>query len=742
MDRSKRLFWGASACLVMALANAGLAQAQAQAAAAPPADPAKSTDAEDILVVGQNVSLNTESSTGSRLGLTLMQTPASIAVLDGDDMRARGDMSVIDAVSRAPGITSVANPGNGGTALAARGFSGQGSVLQLIDGVRLFPVAGTITFPTDPWNVDRIEVLNGPASVLYGQGSLGGAVNVITKTPTGDRTRIDAEAGYGSQNTAHVAAGIGGPATSTLSYRVDASYRRSDGYVDRGGSHSLALSGALRFAPNETLSLTLRDDYGDVHPTKYFGTPLIDGRLDTSIRERNYDVADAEMWSKDNRLSLTLDWSPNDMVTVNNVAYYLTSKRKWRNLESYCWIGASGDCPNGYNSTSGTPGTIYRTDNYGIVHDQQQWGDQGTVKLSTSLGGGLSNDLVVGFDVNLVTLVYSHDFGSDLQEDFVDPSVPNPGTFLDTQGIAPRYRTRTFEWSLFAEDRLKISDALSIVGGVRMEHDAVSRYTFVYSGDEKTGEVPALNGGASATRRLRNTTWRTGVVYQPAPEIALYAQYVTGVDPLGTLTTYSTAANQYYFTNATGDQVEGGIKASFFNGRGSATLSAYKIVKHNLVAQRSPTSPVEQVGQRSAKGIEATVGLALPGGFMIDANGTVLKARYDDFISGGTSYTGNVPNGVPQQAANLWLSWNGKKIGARAGLRYVGVRYSDDANRFRVPAYAVVDAGLSYAITPRLALDLHLYNLFDKDYALTTYNDEQWILGRPRSIDVSVRARF
>ncbi|MBB6125364.1 TonB-dependent receptor [Sphingobium subterraneum] len=717
----KPAFWRTGASLGIMLATAGTACA-APSDAAPDA-----SGSEDILVIGEHVSLTTPVSTGSRLGLSSLQTPASIAVVNGDDIRLRGDMSVVEAVTRAPGITTGANPGNGGTALSARGFSGQGSVLQLVDGVRLFPVASTITFPADPWNIDRIEVLSGPASVLYGQGALGGAVNVVTKAPNADHTVVEGEAGYGSQNTAHVAAGVGGPINPMLSYRADASYRRSDGYVDRGDSHSLALSGALRFAPSETLKITLRDDYGDIHPSKYFGTPLIAGRLDTRIRERNYNVSDAQMWSKDNRLTLTVDWAVSDAITLSNVGYYLTSERRWRNLETYRWV---------------PDGTIFRTDNFGIVHDQKQWGDQSSVRLSTPLGGGISNDLVVGFDVNLIRLVYSHDFDTDTQEDVVDPFTFGPGLFLDTQGIAPRYRSRTLEWSLFAEDRLKISDALSIVGGVRWERDRVSRYNFVYTGNQITGETPALNGGTSPTKRLRNTTWRVGAVYQPNPNVSLYAQYATGVDPLGTLTNYSTSASQYLFTNATGDQFEGGVKASFLGGKGSATLSAYKIVKHNLVTQRTVTSPLQQIGQRSSKGIEASLRLQLPEGFAVDANGTVLKARYDDFPNGGTSYTGNVPAGVPQESANLWLSWTGGKMGARAGIRYVGHSFSDDANQYRVPGYTVVDAGLSYALTPNVALDVRLYNLFDKDYALNAYGDEQWILGRPRSVDVSVRARF
>ncbi len=721
-----------------ALAAALLAPFVAAPAAAETADDATP---DTILVMGRHgADLTTPNSTGSRLGLTPLETPATVSVIDGDTIRARGDLTIIDAESRAPGITSVGNPGNGYTALAARGFNGQGSVLQLIDGVRLFPVAGTITFPTDPWTVARIDVLSGPASVLYGQGALGGAVNVIMRAPNPVKSEVEGEIGYGSQNTFHVAAGAGGPIDDRLSYRIDGSYRRSDGYADRGGSRSVALSGALRWAPSDTFSLTLRDDYGDQHPSKYFGTPLIGGKLDTAIRHRNYNVSDANIHFRDNRTALTAAWNPSSAIGVTNDAYRLTSKRLFKDLESYCWVGAEGECPNGYNSGSNnfdpaTPGTIYRTDNLGIVHDQTQWGDQGSVKLTTPIGAGITNTLVAGFDVNLVKLVYSNDFGSDLQEDTVNPFNFQPGTFFDTQGIAPRFRTRTVEYAGFAEDRLKLGDHVSIVGGVRYEHDQIKRWTITYPASGGTAETFVLD------KTLHNITYRVGGVYQPIPTISLYVQYATGVDPLGTLTTYSTG--QVQFSNATGDQVEVGAKASFLNGRGTATFAAYRIVKKHLLAQQTPTSPIDQIGQRSAKGLEATVSLDLPAGFGIEANGTVLDAKFDEFISGGDNFNGKTPPNIPETAANLWLRWDAtRKLQARAGLRYVGRTFSDNANTFRIPGYAVVDATLSYALTRRAALDVHVYNLANKDYATTTYNDEQWILGRPRSVDVSLRAGF
>jgi iron complex outermembrane receptor protein len=89
------------------------------------------------------------------------------------------------------------------------------------------------------------------------------------------------------------------------------------------------------------------------------------------------------------------------------------------------------------------------------------------------------------------------------------------------------------------------------------------------------------------------------------------------------------------------------------------------------------------------------------------------------------------------------LRWSdADRVSARANLRYVGRRFTDNGNDFRVPAYTVVDLGASYALTSSLALDVRLYNLFDAAYASSTYANEQWILGRPRSFDVSLRASF
>jgi iron complex outermembrane receptor protein len=686
------------------------------------ADEAIAPRAEIVVTADRPGKLLKIAPTGSRLNLTPLETPATVNVVDGDELRARGDLTVNDAVTRAPGITTSANPGNGGTALVSRGFSGQGSVLQLIDGVRLFPVAGTITFPVDPWTVDRIEILNGPASVLYGQGALGGAVNVISRHAP-DTPQYDAFASFGSQNNLNIAGGAGGPIGGGLGYRVDASFRRSDGFVDRGQSRSLALSGELRWAPRAGFALTLRHDHGNQRPMEYFGTPLIAGRLDPANRRRNYNVADADLHYIDNRTVLALDWTFADGVVLTNAAYRLTSERLFRNLENYAFVPATG--------------LIRRSANFGIFHDQTQYGNQASLAVRRPVFG-LANDFVVGFDVNDIALTYSHSFATAPQVDFVDPFVFAPGLFLDTQGIAPRFRTATLEYSVFAEDRLKLTDTLSIVAGLRAEWNRVKRWTIAGGGTPQATETFLFDA------RLSNTTWRIGTIWQPTPDISLYGQYATGVDPLGTLSTLSVAQSQ--LKNTPGDQIEAGVKVSFLGGRGMAMLVAYRIVKRNLLI-RNPDNLLDlvpiQVGQRSSRGVEVAVSVELAGGFGIDANATVLDARFDRFNNNGVVFDGRTPQNIPEASGNLWLRWTAANgIETRAGVRAVGRMFSDNANTFRIPGYAVVDGGVIWPLTANIAIEGRVQNLFDKAYATTSYANAQWLLGRPRSIDVAVRARF
>ncbi len=687
---------------------------------------------DGVLVTGRTSQLAKPAATGSRLGISVLETPASVEVLSGDLIRARGDLSIVDAVTRATGVTTAANGGNGGTGLSVRGFTDQGSVMQLYDGVRLYPGAGTITFPFDPWTVERIEVLRGPASVLFGQGAIGGVINVVPRKPNTQATEIDLEAGYGTNNTWHAAGGAGGPISQQLAYRADVSLRGSDGWVNNGKSSSQAASASLAWAPTERLNFTLSNDYANQHPMDYYGVPALNGKFVKRLRRQNYEVADSVIHYIDNQTRLNAEWKASDAITVTNTLYRLHTNRTWHNLDTY-----------GFASPAATQ--IDRTDYFGGEHHQNQIGDQASAVLNSRFGA-MENALVVGVDLNRIRFQHVNNFtfrDTSGGGDTVNVVGFNPGLFVNPAYILPAYRTITHQSAVFAEDRLKVSDQLSVVAGIRSERANVKRSSNTYDAAlNPTGLRPAFS------KTFKNTSYRVGVVYQPTTTSSVYGQYTTGTDPLGSLIT--TNASQTAFKMAKGRQIEVGYKQTFMGGRGEFSAAAYKIKKTNLLTRDfSAPNLVQQIGGQSSRGVEATLIFPVTDQLSVEANAAVLKAKFDRFFEnvGGvaTSRAGNRPTNAPNVSSNVFVVYAPiTRLRLQAGLRYVGSVYTDNSNSAanRLPEYVVYDAGASFAVNDKVDVRLNLYNLTDKLYATNAYNPGQWILGRPRAVDVTVSARF
>ncbi|RQR57330.1 TonB-dependent receptor [Burkholderia sp. Bp9125] len=689
-------------------------------------EPAESVAARDdrhalptINVTARNVPfdpLTQPLETGSRLGLASLDTPASVETITADAIDARGDRTVLDAVTRAAGFTNAAAPGNGGTALSVRGFGGQESVMTLLDGVRLLPAAGTITFPFDTWSVDRIEVLRGPASVLYGEGAIGGVVNVVPKRPQRMR-ETTLQAGIGADGAKRVAFDTTGALGPRLSYRFYVSDARANGLAERADTHTTAFGGALKFDVSPRLTLTLDYDYGRQMPATYFGVPAPNGVLDSTLRKVNYNVGDATITYYDQWTRLSATYRPAAGVTIDNQFYYLTSNRHWRNAEAYALDAATG--------------RVTRGDYLELHHHQRQVGNRLSARVDGQLFGR-ANRFVVGTEFSQITFegINNSPYGG---ESTVSAHGFDPGVFTSPDPTMPQFRTRTRQAAVFAENRLEVLPRLAWVSGLRYDHIAFNR------------EQAAT--GAGFDKRFANVGWRTGFVYEIAPTLSAYAQYTTGAEGLGSLVTLS--ASQANFRLATGEQWEAGIKQTLFDGRAYWTFAVYDITKRNLLST-DPLNPAlrRQVGRQSSRGVELTGGARLPRGVTVDANVALLRARYDEFNQtiGGVaqSRAGNVPSNVPQQTANLWLGWAfAERWQANAGVRYVGPTYGDDANRVSIPSYTVFDASLRWQATSRTDFALYLRNLANRTYAVTTSNGgEQWLLGPSRAAELVATMRF
>ena len=677
---------------------------------------------ETVEVFGRRIeglALSEPSGTGSHLAIAPIDTPASVEIIAGDLIRERGDTNIVEAVTRSTGLTSEATPGDGGTALSTRGFAGHSSIMQLFDGTRLFVGAGTVTFPFDTWNVERVEVLRGPASIMYGQGAIGGVINVVPRRPNVETQEAEAEVAIGEDQRRHAAFDFTGPLNSQLAYRFDVSRNEADNWLSRGESDSLALAGTLQWDPAENLRVSLSSDYGEQNPMRYFGTPLADGRLDKSLRGQNYNVVDSDINYRDWWSRVHLDWDVAENVSITNQTYYLKTDRHWRNVEEYFFDTAAQQ--------------VERASYIEIFHHQRQLGDHFDVKFSSDLAGR-ENAFAFGVDLNQIRFTHVSNTPFD-GSSTVDARGFDPGTFINVAGTFPRFRTDTDQYSIFFEDRFALTDKWALTGGARYDSNKLERRNLV------TNVV--------FDKTFTDTSWRVGVVFQPVESLSFYGQYSTAVDPLGSIVTLSqTLAN---FDLATGRQVEVGVKQSMWDRRLEWTLAAYRIVKQDLLSQ-DPSSPnpdaVQQVGQQSSRGIEASVAVSLAERWRIDANVAALDAKFDDFGEEDdngdiVSRNGKTPTSVPERTANLWVNYAlTDQWRLRGGLRYVGKRFVDNANTLELPSYTVVDAAVDWAPLSQLSIGASLRNVTDKVYPIAAYTSSQWILGMPRTLEVQAHYRF
>lgn len=672
------------------------------------------TRSRDEAAPGLN--LATPSRSGSRLGLTPLETPASLDIISGETVRARGQNTIEEAVTQnAVGITSIAAPGNGNLAFTARGFAGPSSVQQLYDGTRLYVGAGTVTFPFDTWSAERIEVLRGPASVLYGEGAIGGIINVVPKKPTFVPVG-EARGAIGSDGVARLALDTGGPVGEDLAYRLNLSGNRADGWVKPDGDfRNVALSAAVTWRASPDLSVTLSHDLGYNEPARYWGSPLVGTRVPDRLRFTNYNIQDSQIAWFDNWTQLRTEWNPSPDITVRNTAYRLSTERHWRDVEQYTYQPATG--------------LIGRSDYIEIRHHEEQIGNRLDATFRGSLLG-FKSSTVIGFDVNHID--FRRDSNSPFGgESFVDPFSFAQGRFINLAGTRTDIVSRTRQASVFAENRLELTPQLALVTGLRY--------------DAPTVAVNRPLAGTAFEKTFDSISYRVAAIYNPTPDLALYAQYATAADPLGSLIT--TSVPQAQFQLATGQQVEAGAKGLFDGGRGEWTVAAYHIRKDNLLTP-IPDRPTEvaAVGSQSSRGIEVAFAYQLSEQWRIEANTALLRARYDNFsqtVDGAlVSFSGRVPVDVPQRVTNVWLSYAfAPGWVARLGVNDVGPVFSDFANTVKRPAYTLVNATLDWQVTPTSRLSLRGYNLTDQLYAISG-NSNSWLLGRPRSVELAYHVTF
>lgn len=713
-----------------------LAVVSADAAMAQDAPPTvavtKTDDSADITVTGWRLrQLDKTSPTAGRLGLSIRETPATIDQIGADEILTRGFRTVEEATVSLPGIISGGSPGDP-SLFSMRGFSGE-QIEILHNGLYLGP-ANMINRPGNTFNIASIDVLKGPASVLYGQGAIGGAVNIVNKSPNFTTDSLQALASYASFDTMSVGLGGNKILSDTLAARADVSYHRTDGFVDRAGSNSFNATGALLFKPRDTLSIEVSVDYLKDNLSTYYGTPLVPASfaaepiadilstgngyvVDRRLRFTNYNVSDnrAKSWQVWPRMVVT--WSPSDRLTIANTAYYFHAERQWINAENFV-----------FNPTT----KLIDRDRFFVFHNQDLFGDQFSLTHKDTLFG-MGNSVVVGIDYSHLDFIRSRGFPDG---DSVNPVNPAPGLFGPIQPrVSP---TRWDQAALFAEDVLNLTSSLKLVTGLRAERLYLTRQNFNVDG--------SFNAGSSFNRTYKLFNWRAGLVYDLVPNVTAYASYSTGKDPVGS-NIFLVNANQNFGLSSS-RQFEGGVKADLMNGRGSLTLAVYDIKRENILTQVA-IDRVSNVGSQTSRGIEASGEIKVTPDWTVIANAAYVDAEYVNFVDPnyGIAASGNRPPNVPKFVGNIWTTVRhigGLPLEAGGGVKYVGDRFGNTANDLVLKRYATGIVYATYALSPKLSLTGRINNVWNKTFVqwADIHYPAQVQLGEPRRYEVSVLARF
>lgn len=673
--------------------------------------------------------LDMPTTTGSRLGLTPRETPASINIIDRATFESRGAQTTQEALERSPGVIVSDQPGSAGT-VCMRGFCGA-QITQLFNGITVqYDVIAAR--PIDSWLTERVEVLGGPSSFLYGQGAVGGSVNYISRVANREQQGHESLILLGSWLNRRAAYGYNGRIGDTDNWlQVNAGYKGSNGYVDRTQHNSGVFSFSLLSDLTSRISNTVAVEYQKEAREAYWGTPLLNpvtaGEYDPGTRFKNYNAKNSVfdqqvIWVRD-----IVDFRLSEATQARNTFYWYDADRQYKNVEVYRWNAANT--------------RINRSASFATDHKQNLIGNRLELSHQQSLFG-LPAKWLAGTDIAFNDQTRFPSTESGLAVDTIDPYNFTVGEYSDNpkaSGPIRDRRNRLFTVAGYAENRLTLFPGLNLVSGIRVDHIEL---------DSRKFTPPTATEPASFSRSWTPVTWRTGVVYDVTDNFNFYTQYSTAASPPGSILTTANFSSIRDFSLSTGKQIEGGMKFDFWEKRGTATIAGYYLQRRNI-STRDPNNPasVIPIGAQSSRGMEVNLGMRLSPQWRFQGNMAYVDARYDDFneLANGVSVSrkGNRPENIAKWVANTWLSWDfHPDFQWMFATRYVGNRFANAANTIPVKSHIRLDTQIAWRAHRNATVTGRIMNLTNTDYIEWATSTLMYLIGAPRSYEVAVKLDF
>ncbi|AIR89688.1 TonB-dependent siderophore receptor [Pseudomonas cremoricolorata] len=654
------------------------------------------------------VALRNGSATKSNAAIT--ETPQSVSVVTAQDMTDRNADTLADAVSYTPGFTS--QPGSfNRTAdrFRVRGFdveSGTGGSLR--DGMRL--QSNSYDGVQEPFGLERVEVVRGAASVLYGQLSPGGFVNGISKRPT-ETPLHQLGLQYGSHDRKQLTGDFSGPLgdSDTLSYRLTLLQRDSDTAQDHINDDKLYIAPALTWRPNEDTSLTLLSFYQKsdtrfsaplpYQMVKHVGDgPFTIGRHDF-IGEPHYDDMNGEM----SALGYEFEHHFNEHTRISNKLRYYQSEVKWRYLQV------------DPRSVAGSASSGLLGRQYSDRHERSRALASDTNLESRWTLAGAEHTFMLGVDTYDASYD-SHNFrGAAPALDLTRYDYGQPVLVDRSQALDRGSQLDTLQTGVYFQDQIRFDDHWLLLLGGRHDWARQNQRAF------RTGQKLKQSDEA--------TTWRAGLVYQADNGLAPYLSYSESFFPVGVAEFTGRT-----FEPTEGKQYEVGIRYQPQDSNLLLSAAIYELTQQNVVKNDLNGNP-QQVGEQRSRGLELEAKAELTDDLTLLASYAYTDARITQ--SATPADKGQRSEDTPYHQAALWADYSFGRFGLAqlkvgAGARYKGTTQASGIDSQR-PAYTLFDLRASYQIDPHWDVAINANNVTNQqytycEYAICRYGDEREVV--------------
>ncbi|PHV14445.1 TonB-dependent siderophore receptor [Janthinobacterium sp. BJB303] len=660
------------------------------------------------------------SASGTKTEMALRDVPQTINVVPAAVIRDQHAVSIQDIMKNIPGVGLSTGDGQRDQVFI-RGFTAIGD--QFVDGFR-----DDALYFRDLSNVERLEVIKGPAAVLYGRGSSGGLVNRITKKPGIDITDVALSLSNTAGRRGEVDVGRVG---ETVDWRVTGARELSDSYRDQQFINRTAIAPSVAIRLSNATKLLLQGDYLEDRRLTDFGIPSWHGRPVAVDARTYYGAANAR----------DADFSQSRVVsTAATLTHKFSDSLSLRNAFRYYDYHLDRNNTN----ISGNVNEVTGTMNLGhakLNRDESGWFNQ-TELTQKLLTGSLRHEVLYGAEFGKQNKDASNWASTVVATNvsIFNPVLPQVnrsklGARSDTFGT---YDTA----AAYVQDAISFSDEWKALAGLRYD-----RY-------KQQSRLANALGVTTADLSRTDSAYspRAGLVWQPGAAQSYYASWSRSFQPSGE--NFALAANNADLAPETTRNTEVGAKYDLWGGRANATVSLFRLERDNIKITDPITNRIVPVGTQRTDGLELTFNADLHDGWKMMAGYAYLDATITDSIAKDTSVNApgtTKPGSVDvkgkratltaRNTANLWLTKDlGHGLTVGGGANAVGSRFANPGNTVVLPGYVTADAMAAYR-SGRYEVQLNINNIGDTRYIVSGHGSSPNLSlpGAPRNVALTLR---